>query len=218
MSFQSTGRLILDCYFGIKLRGVGMDYGFGIGGRACRVVESALEINTLLVCRAQDECARVEYLNAIDGVLRDREQVYSRGVSFEVHSRKESAWSGYGVGAENEAVDTCLERDFSILYHPWTPVGVYEDIADVEVGACAFYFAFVVEVKSLGVEVKGENMQWDGVVCQPIVFCIAGGELGSDRSGLGGCGLVMAGSANECDGDEDSERAMSHREKGRYCS
>ena len=140
------------------------------------------------------------------------------GEAGEQEKRKESAWGGYGVGAENEAVDTSLERDFSILYHPWTPVGVYEDIADVEVGACAFYFAFVVEVESLGVEVEGENMQWDGVVCQPIVFCIAGGELGSDCSGLGGCGLVMAGSANVCDGDEDSERAMSHREKGRYCS
>ena len=190
-----------------------MHYGFGIGGRACRVVESALKINALLVGRTQDERARVEYLNARYGIFGDGEQVDTRGVALEIHSRQESVWGGDGVGAEDEAVDACSERQFPVLQRPRTMVRVGEDIADVEVGSGPFYLPFVVEVEPVGVQVEGEDMQREGVVCLPVVFRIAGGELGGDGSGLRGCGLLMACRTNAGERDEDGERAMRHREE-----
>ena len=108
--------------------------------------------------RRKGEIAGVQYLDARDGVVRNGEQIDARGVALEVHTRKESSRRRERIRVKTETVYTLAMQQPPVVYRPRAGARIREDIADIEIGARAFYLALLVEVMTIRIEVKCENI------------------------------------------------------------
>ena len=56
-------------------------------------------------------------------------------------------------------------------------IGVYKDVADIEVCSCTLYLPLLVERQSIGVEIQGIDMERKGIVGLRVVLKVARSEL-----------------------------------------